>query len=967
MGRLDRDRHHPARSVSRRWALGLGLVSAVAALAFPFAPVAQPVVTYSWSAGDGDAAIPLMPYQPSELRVQIACSAARGAEHMVFSTVPLDPDPAAEPLNGLRVVVGGDRLRISTAGVSLGEMALPRGDCTAELVFDPRHAEVLVDGVRALGRDDDVRPDVAGAFSEVRAGVSATVVTDTRFQTVISPVKAALGALCVLALLGMLVALRAADGPRRVRLLPRGWWRPRLVDAVVAGALGLWWLAGPVTVDDGYIAGIIRSRGGSGFIGNVYRWLNAPEAPFSWFYDLYYAWSQVSTSTVWMRLPSTLLGLLCWWLVALFLVPRLGRRAKAPWLAALAFLTWWIPSNLGLRPEPWVAVGVLAVFLAVERAVATRRVLPLAVGLVVAGASTALTPGGVMAFAPFLAAGAQVLRLLRVRRDVPVVALVAAPLAAVLLMMSYDQSLAAVLEATRVRSLVGGGMPWYQEFERYTELLTPVSFQGTIGRRAAVLFTLLAAVALLLLPASRHKFVRESARIRGISSAPGRRLVVGYLIAVAVMTITPTKWTQHFGDLAGVGAGVLLLGIVAFWTRGRAVLAGTAVVTVLAWLVLAGSNTWPYVSNWYAITWSTMQPQIGGVTFAAAVLAIGGAVVLGLLARSAWNRAGSGAPPPLPRWVPAPSRPVVVLLVALLLLQVGSFARVGVRNGGSYTLLSDAVASLRGQPCGLQPALSVETDPAAGLLPTRSRPPNERPVDVGGVTMPGVPVEGTTATDWFTLDRLQRDRTLPVVVTTSGAARPHDVLTLEFAAAGRTIERRPIMIKKPEPRDVRAIAPAGADAVRLVMDAPPAGTALVSLPRVPRLVPMDDLLPPGSTALLDWPVTFLFACLTPAPLPLGTASTPEWRVAPPQEDPSAEITYSPGFGGPFAASRQLVTERRMATYLRGDPERDPGQLYRWLPIGPLSHPTPAVTVHDVGGWVSEGHARVPGLDVVAES
>ena len=37
--------------------------------------------------------------------------------------------------------------------------------------------------------------------------------------------------------------------------------------------------------------------------------------------------------------------------------------------------------------------------------------------------------------------------------------------------MVYDQSLAAVLESTRVRSLIGGGAPWYGEAERYYYLL----------------------------------------------------------------------------------------------------------------------------------------------------------------------------------------------------------------------------------------------------------------------------------------------------------------------------------------------------------------------------------------------------------------------------------------------------------------------------------------------------------------
>jgi hypothetical protein len=205
------------------------------------------------------------------------------------------------------------------------------------------------------------------------------------------------------------------------------------------------------------------------------------------------------------------------------------------------------------------------------------------------------------------------------------------------------------------------------------------------------------------------------------------------------------------------------------------------------------------------------------------------------------------------------------------------------------------------------------------------------------------------------------------VVTTSGTMRPGDALSLEFGEGDRVLERRGVPIASTAPRDVRQMAPAGADAVRLVVDAPAIGPqppALVSLPRVPRLTPMETLLPPGSTAILDWPVAFLFGCLTPEPLPLGTAGVAQWRVGTPADDPSAGITYAPGFGGPFAAPRLLVTEQRMPTYLRGDPTRDAAQLYRWIPLTDLARPRPVVAVHSVAGWHADGRIRVPGLDPV---
>jgi arabinosyltransferase A/arabinosyltransferase B/arabinosyltransferase C len=938
-----------------------GLLAVLAAVAFPLAPVEQPEVTYSWTAADGPAAIPLLPYQPVELTARASCAAARevSTDQVLLSTVPPRPDPAAAPLHGLVLTAADGAVRVESAGVDIGTVEVPDGGCTLVVVSDPGRTSVLVDDQPALVREGDVRPDVAGAFSDAQSGVELQLTTDTRFETAISPLKAAIGVIGGLALLGMLGALHRIDraAGRRVRLLPRHWWRPRPVDGAVTALLGVWWAVGAITVDDGYIAGIVRSTGSNGFVGNAYRWLNAPEAPFSWFYDLYHLWSLVSPSTPWMRLPSTVLGLLCWWLLSRLALPRLGRfaaRRWVRWFAALAFATWWIPFGLGLRPEPWVAVGALAVFLAVERAVATTRLLPLAVGLVIAGATTALTPGGLLAFTPFLAAGRPLLAMLRARRDLApaalVTVLVAAPAASVFLMVP-DQSLAGMLEAVRVRTAVGGGQPLFEETDRYRRLLE-WTFQGSIGRRAAVLSTLLAAAGVLW--SLRSSLPRTAT---GIASGPARRLVTGLLLSLAALTLSPTKWTQHFGDLAGYGAAVLVLGAVA-WSaaplrpRPRAFVAGLAATTAVAAVVLAGYNLWPFQGDWFTLTFSTLSPRVLDIPVATIVLVAGGAVVAVLLARWAWQRAGGAPESPLPRLLPAPAPVLAVVLAAVLALQVLTIVRVAVAHRDSYTLTSDTLSTLAGRPCGLQERLSVEMDPAAGVLPVADGPIGDTlPVDVGGRTLPGVAVAGRSTTPWFRLDPQQRARTLPVVVTVSGALQAGDGLFLEFGDGAEVVERTAVVPRLPAGDDVRALAPQ-------------TSRAAAALPRAPRLTSMLDVLPPGTTALLDWPGAFLFPCLTPEPLPLGTAALPTWRVGPPLDNTETHITYRPEYGGPFVAPRSLTTERRLPTYLAGDPLRDAAQLYRWVPIGTLAHPEPVVTWHTVAAWDRAGHPRVPGIDPV---
>jgi hypothetical protein len=131
---------------------------------------------------------------------------------------------------------------------------------------------------------------------------------------------------------------------------------------------------------------------------------------------------------------------------------------------------------------------------------------------------------------------------------------------------------------------------------------------------------------------------------------------------------------------------------------------------------------------------------------------------------------------------------------------------------------------------------------------------------------------------------------------------------------------------------------------------------------VPRTVPFDDVVPPGSTALVDWPVAFAFGCLTPPPLTGGTAGIPPWRVTPPGLADTGEIEVAPTTGGPFLTPRLLVEEIRLPVYLDGDPARDAVGLARWVPRLPLGALSPQVGEETVAGWTRTGRAGIPVLD-----
>lgn len=109
-----------------------------------------------------------------------------------------------------------------------------------------------------------------------------------------------------------------------------------------------------------------------------------------------------------MRLPTLVMALACWWLISREVIPRLGHAVKstpaAAWTAAGLFLAFWLPLNNGLRPEPIIALGILATWCAVERGVATSRLLPVAIAIIIGALTLFSGPTGIAAVGALLVA-----------------------------------------------------------------------------------------------------------------------------------------------------------------------------------------------------------------------------------------------------------------------------------------------------------------------------------------------------------------------------------------------------------------------------------------------------------------------------------------------------------------------------------------------------------------------------------
>src|SRR5262249_9494937 len=162
------------------------------------------------------------------------------------------------------------------------------------------------------------------------------------------------------------------------------------------------------TSDDGYILTMARVSEHAGYMANYYRWFGTPEAPFGWYYDLLALWAHVSTASIWMRLPTLAMALTCWWVISREVIPRLGHAVKitraAAGTAGGSFLPVWLPLNTGRRPEPIIALGILLTWCSVERAVATSRLLPVAVACIVGALTLFSGPTGIASIGALLVA-----------------------------------------------------------------------------------------------------------------------------------------------------------------------------------------------------------------------------------------------------------------------------------------------------------------------------------------------------------------------------------------------------------------------------------------------------------------------------------------------------------------------------------------------------------------------------------
>ncbi|MFD3705224.1 arabinosyltransferase domain-containing protein [Nocardia sp. NPDC058658] len=742
-GHPPRDVSEPARRDRAGWArivaIVAGLIGILSAAVIPFLPVRVDAATVSWPQQGSPAAVesPLIAYAPAALTATVPCAslsslAATGG--VAVSTVPRQS--ADMEKYGFVVKVVADtaerpgRVDVVSRSTLIWTAPLAQvvgNSCALAIAITPQESTVTTTGLgEGAAVATDLRPQVVGVFSELTgaapADLAVRVDVDARYTSSPTWLKLAAIVLCLLATALSLFALHrldTLDGRAARRFLPQRWWRLRPVDWLVFSVLVVWHFIGANTSDDGYILGMARGAQSSGNMSNYYRWFSVDEGPFYTPYVDIIGWlTHISAVSPLVRLPALGAGILTWWLISREVLPRLGvavrRERVATWTAAFVFLAFWLPYNNGLRAEFVVALGVLVTWVCVERAIATRRLLPFAFAVIVAAFTLTGAPSGLICLGA-LVAGARIVTAVIVKRAETVGYLaqllpILAAGAVVMTVVFADRTFAGVREMFAVHAVIGPRESWFMEFIRYQYLLQ-LNADGWLTRRFGV-FTMLIGIIVCI-----AVMLRRGGHIPGIAVGPTRRMLGITIAAMVLMMFSPTKWTHQFGVFAGLATCVAAVTAVAVSSevlrpmRNRALFAaGIFFALAMTWV---GANGYWYVSSW-GVPWWDKPPTVAG--YGVSTFFVGLTVLA--LAVAAWFHVH---PNPSRKTTARVGRlaglPVLAVAAAMMVLfELATFAKANVSQHPSYSLAGSNFAAAFAGGCGMADEVLVETDPNGSML-----------------------------------------------------------------------------------------------------------------------------------------------------------------------------------------------------------------------------------------------------------
>lgn len=1028
------------RDRSRVLAWVLAGLTLVLALALPLAPVEvdTPEVQWPLDTADPQSTVALfMPYRPIDLQAEIPCAAVTAlAERQEPGVAPgvllatTLPGSERGSARGLRATVTTDNMRILSSGAELYSGDLPTSpDCTITITADQSGTTVVLDEAgsqpRVLADVPDLAvPEVTAFATDLTAadGTSPTVVAhpDARFQTSPTALKTALVVAHVAALLGCLWMLwRAGPGSLRRRGAPptdgpptdeptaepateagtapaptgpagrggRAW--AVLADVGVVVTLVVWTLIGFIGTDDYYYSAEARTIDSAGYVGNQFRFFNVPEIPFVLHQTLLAPLTELSTQPLVLRLPSLAAGLAVWWLLSRQLVPLLVDRPHPALrvVAGVALLAWWLPWNIGARPEFLITLAWAATLTLALQAIRRDRVWLLGAAALVSGIAVTITASGLSCAATLLVLLPRLWPLLRrsALGLAATIALVVASASVAATIVFADATLATATTALRVHREVGPVEPWYREVLRYWHLtLGDDPAQRTFARQLAVVLTLAVLVGVSVALA---RITRPDAR-RTTWAVPA----LAYVAANLAFFVSPTKWTHHFGALAAPGALLLTVGVAVLVRRRPDLWASGAVAVGLMLTATTAFHGGNHQVEYSAYRVLRDLPSILGNPLAWVV------GVLGVVGAIWWYRRRSAPPGTTPDrpWPEAAVAVVVTALVASVLVQGASASASNILLRDTWSMVGDTTSVLRGDPgCGFadeavaltstavlpvgavgEPGASPSDDDTVLQNSTENREVVPEDVD-RWTTFSDEPVDQTVelVTPWFDLAAMtERD-----VLAMGLAGRPDGGTTVvaEYADAGAGVLAEALPVDPGEVDDLGAGAwtrenlgarqelPADAALVRFRLtdrNLTADGWLTVSAPYLVVGQPLSELFD-GTSVALDWPIGFNMPCVDPPLVADGMVEPVDWLVFSDTFADSPEITMVDEGGGAYGTVEEVATTTTYRGFLpTTSPDVEWGRLVALdydLPTDAFRMEEGSRTIAGWGWWPGAGPGPSP--------
>ncbi|MGH3788656.1 MAG: arabinosyltransferase domain-containing protein [Pseudonocardiaceae bacterium] len=999
---------------------GLAVLTLVSAVGVLLAPVVADDPVVSWPrAGEQprSTVLPLVPYRPLSLDATVPCAALAALDRRVFGgdalrTLPATPGRSGiEDLpgrigEGLVVAVDLGIVEITASGGRLLREALPASGCSYRVLADAggitvlrdgvprRTAALLVPEVSELATDLDGQPEAAG--------LAVSLHTDARYESTPTVLKIVLLVLCAGSLLTMLgSALRWWKG----QVIALRWPRPRVADVVLVVVSAVWVLLAPTNFDDPWYLLMARGATESGSIGNAIYMFHVTENPFVASQYVLQAWGTLGQSLgqswglVWMRLVPLAYGLLTWLLLRLLLVAGFGRElgtGRAVWALLVAYLLWWLPYGMTLRPEPLIVLLAAATLLLAELARQRRSVGALAAGTTTASLAISVSPSGLVAAAPLVLALPWLWRWLREQDAVTRVAcvlLLAATGTGLVLVGFADATLGDALESTAVHQRYYQSFPWYQEYIHYETILR-YKDSSQWARRAPVVLT----VAVLMLVAL------SSSRRFGNNGASGRdslhRLLLSSAgcsaIALALLAPTPTKFVNHFGAVAAaptvlLAAALLRLPQLSDGWLGRRLAAsrlsrryhgaiGAAVgAGLLAGAVswsFAGPNLWrpysdrgqPFGNHLAAahdpVDLKSMWPRLGPVPLANPALWVAVALTA---ACWVWWRRRRGRDTAM-----TPDRAVLLTgTTAIVVMTIVVFVWAPLRQYPGWSVALSALRAVQGEPCALANQVQVLVDTATQPVPTGSaittgaftaatnQPSPVSPPAPGTLVwhdyLQSGPKTGLLITQWFTVPPEGGTHLLVPLLGKRAAQQ----LSLEYVTAGGTTSVVPGSVTLAADRTVAQtewqqtaipldrLGEQRPLRVRLVIRDQVTGTGswlAVGQPRLAQLHPLAAIVA-GQSVYVDQVTATLLPCVDQANVEHGIAQAPELLVLGDEgfDRHFLDLGFEVWRGGTQVPVDRSATTVRMPAWLvpSGPPTLPWGRVERVL----YDHPVGLVDLH----------------------